>query len=113
MTAKHALRFYHSATLRHRSDRILAAIETDEDPTTHTDALAELVVDLTEAGMEYYFLRPIRQAKLGLVARKTADYGVSGAIRLMAPMVRRILHHTSAEQLRTIAAHMRHLQEEG
>jgi hypothetical protein len=69
-------------------------------------------MDLTEAGMDWYFLRAIRQARLGVVARKTAQFGMSGALRLMAPMVRTVLHGTTAAQLRAIAAHMRALQGE-
>jgi len=110
MSAKPSLRFYHSAALQHRADKLLTAIEQDEDPTPQAGAFADLVVDLTEAGMDYYFLRPIRQAKLGMVAQKTASYGMSAALRLMAPLVRTILRGTTADQLRSIAAHMRHLR---
>jgi len=111
MTAKPSLRFYHSAALRHRADRLLAAIENDGDPTAHAHDLADLVVELSEAGMDYYFLRPIRQAKLGVIAQKTAQYGMAGALKLMTPIVRTVLHGTTVEQLRVIAAHMKHLQE--
>jgi hypothetical protein len=112
MPEKPSLRFFHSAALRHRSDRLLSAIEKDGDPRAHAHDLADLVVELSEAGMDYYFLRPIRQAKLGVIAQKTAQYGMSGALKLMAPMVRTILHGANAAQLRAIAAHMRHLQGE-
>lgn len=110
MSAKPSLRFYHSAALRARTDRLLAAIEQDGDPTRHARDLADLVVDLSEAGMEYYFLKPIRQAKLGVVAQKTASLGMSGALRVMSPIVRTILHGASAAQLKVIAEHMRHLR---
>ncbi len=113
MAAKPSLRFHYPAALRTRAEHILAAIEQDDDPTGQTGALADLVVDLTEAGMDYYFMRAIRQAKLGLVAQKTAQFGMSGSLRLMAPMVRTVLHGANATQLRAIAAHLRQLQGEG
>lgn len=107
--AKPSMRFYHSAALRTRTEKLLAAIEQDGDPTGHARTLADLVVDLSEAGMEYYFLKPIRQAKLGVVAQKTAEFGTSGALRIMSPIVRTVLHGATAAQLRVIAEHMRHL----
>ena len=112
MPEKPSLRFFHSAALRRRSDRLLAAIESDGDAKAHAHDLADLVVELTEAGMDYYFLKPIRNAKLGMVAQKTAQFGVAGALRMMTPIVRTVLHGATAAQLRTIATHMRELQGE-
>jgi CheY-like chemotaxis protein len=102
------MRFFHSAALRKRTEKLLTAIEGDTDPTPHADALADLVVDLTEAGMDDYFLKPLRQAKLGMLAQKTASLTTAGALRVMAPMVRRILRGADGAQLRVIAEHMRH-----
>jgi hypothetical protein len=68
-----------------------------------------LVVDLTESGLNYYFLRPLEQAKAGFVARQTASFGLAGTLRLMSPVIRSVLSGTSAPQLRVIAGHIRHL----
>jgi len=107
--AKPSMRFYHSVALRTRTEKLLAAIDKSENPTEHARAFADLVVDLSEAGMEYYFLKPIRQAKFGIVAQKTASLGMSGALRVLSPIVRTILHGATAAQLKVIAEHMRHL----
>ena len=72
-------------------------------------ALSSLVVDLTEAGLNYYFLRPLQQAKVGFVARQTASFGMAGALRVMSPIIRSILAGTNATQLRVITRHIRHL----
>lgn len=106
---KPSLRFFHSAPLRARTDKVLAALEQAEDPTRHVEALSGLVVTLTEAGLDYYFLRPIRQAKVGFVTRQTASLGMSGALRVMSPVIRTILSGTNAAQLRVIARHIRDL----
>ena len=108
-TPKPSLRFFHSAPLRTRTSKLLAAIEHDDDPTQHSAALAALVVDLTEAGMNYYFVKPLQSAKVGFVARQTANLGMSGAVRIMAPMIRSILGGTNGTQLRVIARHIRQL----
>ena len=108
-SAKPSLRFFHSAALRARSNKVLDAIERDKDPTQHAAALSSLVLDLTEAGVSYYFLRPLQQAKVGFVARQTASLGMAGALRVMAPLIRSVLAGTNATQLRVIARHIRQL----
>jgi hypothetical protein len=106
---KPSLRFPHSAALRTRTHRILAGIEQDEDATPHAGALSALVLDLTKAGLDYYFLRPLQQAKVGFVARQTAGLGMAGSLRMMSPVIRSILSGASTAQLRVIARHIRGL----
>jgi hypothetical protein len=108
-SAKPSLRFFHSAALRTRSEKILGTMERDQDPKRHVDALSSLVVDLTEAGLNYYFLKPLKDAKVGFVARQTASFGMAGALRVMSPIIRGILSGTNAAQLRVITRHIRHL----
>jgi hypothetical protein len=108
-SAKASLRFFHSTALRTRSNKVLAAMERDKDPTQHVGALSSLVVDLTEAGLNYYFLKPLQQARVGFVARQTASLGMAGALRVMSPIIRTILAGTNATQLRVITRHIRQL----
>ena len=108
-SSKPSLRFFHSAALRARSNKVLAALERDDDPTRHVGALSSLVVDLTEAGMDYYFLKPLQQAKVGFVARQTASLGMAGSLRVMSPIIRGVLAGTNATQLHVIARHIRQL----
>jgi len=108
-SAKPSLRFFHSAALRTRSNKVLDAMERDKDPTRHVGALSSLVVDLTEAGLNYYFLKPLQQAKVGFVARRTASFGMAGTLQVMSPIIRTILSGTNATQLRVITRHIRQL----
>ena len=108
-SVKPSLRFVHSAALRSRSNKVLDAIEREKDPTRHAAALSSLVLDLTEAGMSYYFLRPLQQARVGFVARQTASLGMAGSLRVMSSVVRGILAGLNATQLRVIARHIREL----
>ncbi len=110
-SAKPSLRFFHTPALRTRTNRLLAAIERDEDATQHAGPLSSLVVDLTESGLDYYFLRPLKQAKVGFVARQSASLGMAGVTRLMAPAIRTILAGASTTQLRLIARHIRELMQ--
>jgi hypothetical protein len=108
-TAKPSLRFTHSPALRTQTLKVLAAIDTAPDPTKHVQSLTSVVLSLTDAGMEYYFLKPIKDAKLSFVARQTASFGISGAIRIMSPIVKAVLGGANADQLRVISRHIRHL----
>lgn len=109
--AKPSLRFFHSAALRTRTDAVLTRIERDDDATRHASTLSSVVVSLTEAGLDYYFLRPLQQAHFGFVARKTAGFGMSAVLRLMSPIIGRILGGADTPQLRGVARHIRHLTE--
>jgi hypothetical protein len=106
---KPSIRFFHSAALRARTNRVLAAIARNEDPTPHVGALSNVVIDLTNAGLDYYFLRPLKQAKVGFVAQQTARLGMAGALRIMSPVIRTILANANVTQVRVIARHVAHL----
>ena len=103
------LRFYHSKALRTRTLSVLEALETAEDPTSHRDALAEVVLELTEVGLAYYFVKPVQAAKVGFLAEQTTRVGISGILRVMGPVARRVIGGMSADQLLSVSKHVRHL----
>ena len=109
--AKPSLRFFYSSALRARTDKLLLAIEHDKDAARHADALAALVLALTEAGLDYYYLKPLALAKVSFMARQTANLGLAGALRIMSPMIRSILGSLEGGQLRIISRHIRQLMD--
>jgi hypothetical protein len=106
---KPSLRFFYSTALRKRTEAVLLRIERDDDATKHAAALSGIVCELTNAGLEYYFLRPLEDGRFGFVAKQTASLGMSGALRLMSPIISRILSGADTNQLRGVAGHIRHL----
>ncbi len=104
-----SLRFYHSEVLRTRTHRVLAALEATPDQPKHREALAELVNDLIEAGMDYYFLRALKQADVGFVAEQSARLGMSGAVRLISSVSRKFIVRMAPPQILVVAAHIRTL----
>jgi hypothetical protein len=108
-TPKTFLRFPPPVALRTRTQKLLAKIDADPDPTRHTDELCTLVIGLTESGMDHYFLKAVVDAKLGFVARQTASLGVAGAVRVMSPIVRSVLGGADAAQLKAVSKHIRGL----
>lgn len=107
--SKPSLRFTHSPALRAQTLKVLKGIDQDPDPTRHKAALAALVMSLTEAALEFYFLKAVEDAKLGFVACQTAGHGISGTVRVMSPIVRSVLGGADAKQLRVVSKHIRGL----
>ncbi len=101
------LRFFHSPELRARTLALLGELEADEDPRRHGKALAELVLELTAAGLEYYFVLPLQTAKAGFVAERSAKFGIASFLSVMGPLSRRILGGMEAPQLLAVTAHIR------
>lgn len=107
--AKPSLRFSYAASLRTRVERLLTTIERDDCPSRHSGELAAVVGELAEAGMEYYFVKPVKDAKLGFVAQQTASLGKAGALRMMSPVFRSVLGSANDAQMRSISRHIREL----
>lgn len=106
-----SLRFYHTKALRTRTLDILERLETAEDATSYRGALAEIVLELTEVGLAYYFLKPVEAARVGYMARQTTRLGITGILRVMGPVARRVIGGMEAGQLLTVSKHIRHLME--
>jgi hypothetical protein len=88
---------------------LLDTLEQADDPTQYSAALGDLVVELTSAGMDYYFLKPLQLAKTGFVIQQSANLGIAGAIRIMASVIRTILGRLDKDQLLIIGGYIRQL----
>ena len=84
------LRFYHSESLRAKTLAVLTALEKAKDSTKYRDALADVVVQLTDCGMEYYFLRPLKLAKVGFFVQQSANLGMSATTGVLASVIRKL-----------------------
>jgi len=93
------LRFYHSKSLRAKTLTVLATLEKAKDSKQHRGALADVIVELTDSGMEYYFLRPLKLAKAGFFTEQSANLGMSAAIRVLASVIRNIIGRMYTPQL--------------
>ncbi len=110
-SAKPFLRFYHSASLRAKTLAVLTAVEKANDSTRHRDALADIIVELTDAGMEYYFLRPLELANVGFFTEQSAKLGMAGTTRILASVVRNMIGRMDNPQLLIMCGYIRQLME--
>lgn len=104
-----SLRFYHSKALRQKTNTVLDALEAQPDHPKHGDALATLVTELIDAGMDYYFLRALKLADVGFVTEQSARLGMSGAVKVISSVSTKIILRMDSSQLRIVASHIRAL----
>ena len=104
-----SLRFYHSEVLREKTNTVLSALEAQPGHPHHGEAIADLVTHLIQAGMDYYFLKPLKQAEVGFVAEQSARLGISGAVKLVSSVSRKFIIRMDQTQLLVVATHIRSL----
>jgi hypothetical protein len=105
------LRFYHSESLRAKTLAVLTTLEEAKDSTRYRDDLADIVVELTDSGMEYYFLRPLKLAKAGFFVEQSANLGMAATTRVLASVIRNIIGRMDSPQLLTVCSYIRQLME--
>ena len=103
------MRFHHSKALRDRTNAVLGALEKSPNSGNHGEAIADLVSDLVEAGMDYYFMRALKQADVGFLKEQSARLGITGAVTLVNSVSRKFIVRMDAKQLLVVSAHIRSL----
>ena len=105
------IRIYHSESLHERTVTILATLEDAEDRTQYRGQLADMIVELTSAGMNYCFLRPLRLAKVGYLVEQSANLGMAGTMRILGSVVHSMIGRMDDDQLLTVCSYMRQLMQ--
>lgn len=101
------LRFRHSAALRRKTLSVLGTLERADDPAAHSRALADVVVELTNAGLEAYFMGPLKLAKPGFLVLQSASVGLAGAKQVMGSVIRNIIGRMDGPQLLSVGGSIR------
>ena len=104
-TTKPFLRFHHSQELRMRTLEVLVAVENAEKATTYCRELTELVLELTDHGMDQYFLQSLKATKVNFVVQQSAALGLAGVQKMMGTVIRNILGRMDDRQLLVMALH--------
>lgn len=107
--AQPSLRFHYPESLRAKTRAVLEALEAAPERPGHAEAMAQVVSELVDAGMDYYFMRALRQADVGFVAEQAARVGLSGALTLVNSMSRKYIVRMGSAQLLVVARHIREL----
>lgn len=104
-----SLRFHHAEESEVRMLAVLEALEAAENPEEHREALADLVADLTESGMDYYYLRALKLSNAGYMAQQSARMGIAGAVKMISSVSRRFIMRMDRKELLAVTGHIRSL----
>lgn len=105
--AKPFLRFHHSQKLRTKTLQVLEAVETAEKASTCSEQLTELVLELTQTGMDQYFLQSLKATKANFVVQQSAALGLAGVQKVMGSVIRNILGRMDDRQLLSVCGSIR------
>ena len=105
--SKPFLRFHHSQELRVRTLDVLEIIESADKATAHSGQLIELILELTESGMDQYFLQSLKATKANFVVQQSAALGLSGVQKAMGTVIRQILARMDDRQLLSVCGSIR------
>ena len=105
--SKPFLRFHHSHELRAKTLEVLVAVENAEQATAYSAELIELVLELTESGMDQYFLRSLKATKANFVVQQSAALGLAGVQKVMGTVIRNIIGRMDDRQLLVVCGSIR------
>ena len=105
--AKPFLRFYHSAPLRAKTLQVLDAVENADKPTEHSGRLTDLILELTDAGMDSFFLQSLKATKANFVVQQSASLGLAGVQKVMGTVIRNIVGRMDDRQLLSVCGSIR------
>jgi hypothetical protein len=107
--ARPFLRFYHSQELRVRTLAVLLAVEGADEATAYSGDLSELILELTNSGLDQYFLQPLKATKVSFVVQQSAALGMSGVHKVMGTVIRNVLGRMDDRQLLSVCGSIRKL----
>ena len=105
--SKPFLRFHHSHELRAKTLEVLETVENAEKPTTHSGRLTDLILELTDSGMDQYFLQSLKATKADFVVQQSAALGLSGVQKVMGTVIRNMVGRMDDRQLLSVCGSIR------
>jgi len=100
-------RSHANVTETRRTGHRLEAVENAEKATACSGQLAELVLELTESGMDQYFLQSLKATKANFVVQQSAALGLSGVQKVMGTVIRNIFGLMDDRQLLSVCGSIR------
>jgi hypothetical protein len=101
------IRFYHAQHLRTKTLAALEAIESADDASEHAAALAEIVVELINSAMDYFFIRPLKLAKVNFLVQQSASLGIAATQQVVGTVARNVIGRMDTPQLVSVCGSIR------
>ena len=95
-----------SAELGARAVAVSAALRSGKLGPDKSDEVSELIVDLTDFTMRYFFARPAEVFKLGLASRGMIDLGIRSTGKTIRMALRQVLPKLTPDQFKQVADYL-------
>lgn len=106
-SARPFLRFHHAHELRVKTLEVLETVERADKPTAYAGQLTDLVLELTDSGMDQYFLQSLKATQANFVVQQSAALGLSGVQKVMGTVIRNIVGRMDDRQLLSVCGSIR------
>jgi hypothetical protein len=103
LEVEHLVAFPIPRDLHERVTGVVAALREAESASERRSELVEIVSEMTDRGLGYYFLRPLEEAGMGALSQATAKVGLASASKGIPMIVKRVLASASDEELLSLA----------
>lgn len=73
-----------------RIEKVIKDIDSSYSPKSFSKDLSDIVNDLLDAGMDYYFVESLKRIKVATIVRKPFEMGINGSLRglkLISPKI--------------------------
>lgn len=97
------LSFPLSEELRQQTVETIAKLRESSDRRQHIPLLSDLISELTEAGLEYFFVHSLKQAGVGLIGVSTAKLGIASTSKGIPVVINKVVGLMSNDQLLAVA----------
>ena len=104
MSAEPRYAFPATPELHERVLQAIAELREDFDDSKRRDRFREVIAELTDYGLVYYFGRPLELAKATGFHAKAARLGLASTRNTIGGFIKRVFKPMSAEQLATICS---------
>lgn len=104
-----AIRYHLTPDRYQEALAVLTHVENADQPEKEAEQLAKLITTLTKEGLEFFFLHPLRSAKVGIITMKTAEVGVAASSKVFTPVITKVVKSLNRDQILSICHFMREL----
>ena len=66
-------------------------------------------MELTNAGLDYYFMKQLKLAKPGFLVEQSANLGMAGTQQVMGSVIRQVIGRMDSPQLLSVCGSIRQL----
>ena len=84
--------------IKSRIDKVIEKIEDSDKPKSHSKELSDIVNDLLDEGMNYFFIESLKRLKVNAIVRKPFELGINTSLRGLKMISPKIFKTLSEKQ---------------